>query len=70
MVKKNDVEIVVCSKSLFYIIGTEIDWKDDVMGQKFEFNNPNAASKCGCNTSMIAPSKAATGNNQNAFFRF
>ena len=52
VVKKNDVEILVCSKSLFYIIGTEIDWKDDIMGQKFEFNNPNASSKCGCNTSF------------------
>ena len=52
VVKNNDVEILVCSKSLFYIIGTEIDWKDDIMGQKFEFNNPNASSKCGCNTSF------------------
>tara|TARA_A100001015_G_C14979399_1_gene708813 strand:+ start:292 stop:621 length:330 start_codon:yes stop_codon:yes gene_type:complete len=52
IVKKEDVEVVVCSKSLFYIIGTTIDWKNDIMGEKFEFDNPNASNKCGCNTSF------------------
>ena len=46
------IEINVCNKSLLYVIGTEIDWKEDYMGSRFEFNNPLAKSKCGCNSSF------------------
>ena len=38
----------VCGKSLLYVIGTEIDLKDDFMGKSFTFDNPNAAGQCGC----------------------
>ena len=34
------LDIVVDSKSIFYVIGTEIDWKEDIMGSRFDFNNP------------------------------
>ena len=40
--------IHICNKSLIYIIGTHIDWKDDFMGSGLEFTNPNAQSTCGC----------------------
>ena len=43
-----DKKIRICGKSLFYLLGTEIDWKDDFMGQSFYFTNPNTASTCGC----------------------
>ena len=33
-------------------LDTTIDWKNDIMGEKFEFDNPNASSNCGCNTSF------------------
>ena len=42
------VDVIVCGKSLFYLIGTKIEWKTDYMGSRFEFNNPNANSSCGC----------------------
>jgi iron-sulfur cluster assembly protein len=45
----------VCGKSLLYILGTEIDWRDDFMGQTFHFDNPNTASTCGCG-STFSPS--------------
>lgn len=44
----NKNELVICGKSLIYIIGTEIKWKNDYMGTGLEFNNPNAKSTCGC----------------------
>ena len=44
--------IHVCGKSLMHILGTEIDWQNDIMGQTFKFNNPMAASSCGCGTSF------------------
>lgn len=45
-------EIVIPDKSLFHVIGTEIGWTTDVMGSRFTFENPNAASKCGCGSSF------------------
>ena len=49
---KNGIDIHVCGKSVFYILGTEVDWKDDFMGACFVFNNPTASSACGCGTSF------------------
>lgn len=46
------VEIIICNKSLLYLIGTKIDWKSDIMGSFFHFENPNAQSTCGCGTSF------------------
>lgn len=43
-----DLDVIVCGKSLFYLIGTKIEWKTDYMGSRFEFINPNANSSCGC----------------------
>ena len=31
---------------------TNIDWKEDYMGNRFVFENPNASSKCGCGTTF------------------
>ena len=52
---KNDIkidldgtDIIVCGKSSKYLLGTEITWKADTMGSRFEFNNPNATGCCGC----------------------
>ena len=46
------VEIQICKKSLMYVIGTEIDWKKDIMGETFTFSNPLAKSSCGCGSSF------------------
>jgi Fe-S cluster assembly iron-binding protein IscA len=35
-----------------YIIGTKIDYKDDIMGSRFDFKNDNMKNKCGCGTSF------------------
>ena len=47
-----DLSIQVCGRSVFYLLGTEIDWKEDFMGARFVFDNPQAKSKCGCGTSF------------------
>lgn len=52
IVPYKDINIVVCNKSMLYLIGTTIDWKNDIMGESFHFENPNAGSKCGCGTSF------------------
>ncbi len=46
---------IVCDpKSYLYLNGTEIDFKDEMMGRGFVFNNPNATSTCGCGSSFSA----------------
>lgn len=44
---------VICDpKSYLYLNGTVIDFKDEIMGRGFVFNNPNATSTCGCGSSF------------------
>tara|TARA_B100001287_G_C22482255_1_gene434909 strand:- start:4 stop:333 length:330 start_codon:yes stop_codon:yes gene_type:complete len=45
---KDDIQINICNKSIFYLIGTEIKWTDDNLGSGIVFNNPNAKNTCGC----------------------
>jgi iron-sulfur cluster insertion protein len=47
-----DTEVHIDEGSLLFIIGTKIDWKQDLMGARFTFQNPNAESECGCGTSF------------------
>jgi iron-sulfur cluster assembly accessory protein len=35
-----------------YLYGMEIDWKSGLDARGFIFNNPNAATTCGCGTSF------------------
>jgi iron-sulfur cluster assembly accessory protein len=57
IVKIKGVEIHICGMSVMHLLGTKIDWTEDIMGQGFKFENPMAQSKCGCGTSFT--SKAA-----------
>lgn len=50
--KLDDKNLYLCNKSLMFIIGTKIDYKDDIMGSRFDFHNDNMDSKCGCGTSF------------------
>ena len=46
---------VICDpKSYLYLNGTTVDFKDELMGRGFVFNNPNATSSCGCGSSFSA----------------
>ena len=48
----NGMKIVVDKKSLFYLLGTELDFSDGLNGKGFQFNNPNANRTCGCGESF------------------
>lgn len=50
----HEVELICDPKSLLYLEGTRIDFKDEVMGRGFVFSNPNATSSCGCGSSFSA----------------
>jgi iron-sulfur cluster assembly protein len=48
------ITIVCDMKSYLYINGTSVDFKDELMGRGFVFNNPNATDSCGCGSSFSA----------------
>ncbi len=52
--ESNGVKILIDQKSYLYLNGTEIDFRDEVMGKGFVFKNPNATSSCGCGSSFSA----------------
>lgn len=52
VIEKNGAFIFIDSISLPFIEGSEIDFVDDLMGQAFQINNPNAVASCGCGTSF------------------
>lgn len=52
--EQHGVNIICDPKSYLYLNGTEIDFKDELMGRGFVFKNPNANSTCGCGSSFSA----------------
>ncbi|MFN7097374.1 MAG: iron-sulfur cluster insertion protein ErpA [Gammaproteobacteria bacterium] len=50
--KKITVILLVDAMSLQYLGGAEIDYKDDVEGERFIIRNPNAKTTCGCGSSF------------------
>jgi iron-sulfur cluster insertion protein len=52
--EKNGVTLLVDSMSFQYLIGAEIDYKEDINGSQFVIKNPNAQSTCGCGSSFSA----------------
>jgi iron-sulfur cluster assembly accessory protein len=52
IMKIDNVNIHLCGQSLMHLMGTHIDYKTDIMGERFDFSNNNIASKCGCGTSF------------------
>lgn len=50
--EKDGAKIVVDMKSLLYLSGTEIDYKDELMQSGFIFENPNVKKACGCGASF------------------
>lgn len=48
------VKIVCDMRSMLYLSGTQIDFKDENLQRGFVFKNPNATSSCGCGHSFQA----------------
>ncbi len=48
------VKVFVDPKSLLYLDGMTLDYKESLMQSGFVFDNPNAKKSCGCGTSFTA----------------
>lgn len=49
---KNGVQLLIDSMSYQYLVGAEIDYKEDLEGAQFVIKNPNASTTCGCGSSF------------------
>jgi iron-sulfur cluster insertion protein len=50
--EKNGVTLLIDSMSYQYLVGAEIDYKEDLEGAQFVIKNPNATTTCGCGSSF------------------
>ena len=49
-----DVKVYVDPKSMVFLEGMTLDWKDSLIHSGFAFDNPHATKSCGCGTSFSA----------------
>jgi iron-sulfur cluster insertion protein len=52
VMNKSGVQLLIDSMSYQYLVGAEIDYKDDINGAQFVIKNPNATTTCGCGSSF------------------
>ena len=52
VIESHGVELYVDPKSYLYLMGTEIDFIDNLNQSGFKFVNPNAKRTCGCGESF------------------
>jgi iron-sulfur cluster assembly protein len=60
VVEDKGVTILIEPKAILFLIGTELDYREDKLGGGFVFNNPNQTDACGCGESVsITPAAEA-----------
>lgn len=50
--ESHGVRLFIDPKSYLYLMGTEVDFIDDLSGAGFKFANPSARRTCGCGESF------------------
>jgi iron-sulfur cluster insertion protein len=53
-IENRGVQLLVDPMSAQYLMGAEIDYKEDLQGAQFVIRNPNAKTTCGCGSSFSA----------------
>lgn len=52
VVERGGVTMLVDGMSLLYLMGSEVDFVEDLVGASFQVVNPNATASCGCGSSF------------------
>lgn len=52
VVENGGMKVLVDPMSFQYLMGAEVDYKEDLSGAQFVINNPNASTTCGCGSSF------------------
>jgi iron-sulfur cluster insertion protein len=53
-VSNGGVTLLIDPMSVQYLLGAEIDYREDLEGAQFVIRNPNASTTCGCGSSFSA----------------
>ena len=52
IIEDKGVKVFVDSAAVMFLLGTEMDYKQEEMSSTFVFNNPNETERCGCGESF------------------
>jgi len=52
VIERDGARLFVDPVSLPFLLGSELDWVDELIGASFKVKNPNATSSCGCGVSF------------------
>ncbi|KAJ1927783.1 Iron-sulfur assembly protein 1 [Tieghemiomyces parasiticus] len=53
VVNQDGVTVLIDSKALLTILGSEMDYVEDPLASQFVFTNPNVKESCGCGMSFM-----------------
>ena len=52
VIERDGARLFVDPISLPFLLGSEVDWVEELIGASFKVKNPNAVSACGCGVSF------------------
>jgi iron-sulfur cluster assembly accessory protein len=52
VIERDGARLFVDPVSLPFLLGSQVDWVDELIGASFKIKNPNATSACGCGVSF------------------
>ena len=52
VIARDSAVVLVDPASVPFLVGSEVDFVDDLIGASFRVNNPKAKASCGCGTSF------------------
>jgi len=52
IIEDKGVKVLIDSKAIMYLLGTEMDYKKEELSSSFVFKNPNETERCGCGESF------------------
>ena len=52
VIEEKGVKVFIDPKAIIYLLGTEMDYKEEKFSSQFIFKNPNETERCGCGESF------------------
>ena len=52
MIEEKGVKVFIDPEAIMYLLGTEMDYKQEEFSSQFIFKNPNETERCGCGESF------------------
>lgn len=52
-VSEHGVDVYIDPKATLFLLGTQMDFKEDILKSEFTFENPNQTGSCGCGESVM-----------------